>query len=117
MMKKLLPACFAVGALMSLAGASAHITGWYLSPYLLITGSLLVLVSQVFTPVGCSSPVIRRLRFQQIVGALLLVATGPLMLYLRGNEWIVSLTLAAVFQLFTAIRLPQEVEKEMGKKR
>lgn len=117
MMKKLLPACFAVGALMSLAGASAHITDWYLSPYLLITGSLLVLVSQVFTPVGCSSPVIRRLRFQQIVGALLLVATGPLMLYLRGNEWIVSLTLAAVFQLFTAIRLPQEVEKEMSKKR
>ena len=46
-----------------------------------------------------------------MMGALLLVATGPLMLFLHGNEWIVSLTLAAVIELFTSIRLPQEEEK------
>lgn len=114
-MKKLIPAFFAVGALMSLIGAATRISGWALAPYMLIVGSLLVLVAQVFTPTPCTSPVIRRLRIQQIVGALLLVAAGPLMIYLHGNEWIVSLTLAAVFELFTAIRLPQEVEKEMKK--
>lgn len=114
-MKKLIPAFFAVGAVMSLAGALAYITRWPLAPYLFMVGSLLVFVGQVFTPPVVKSPVIRRLRFQQIVGALLLVATGPLMLYFRGNEWIVSLTLAAVFELFTSIRLPQEEEKERSK--
>ena len=37
------------------------------------------------------------------------------MILLHGNEWIVSLTLAAVIELFTSIRLPQEEEKERHK--
>lgn len=117
MKKTLIPAFFAVGAVMSLGGALAYITRWPLAPYIFIVGSLLVALAQLFSPVGRTSPVIRRLRLQQIVGALLLVATGPLMLLLHGNEWIVSLTLSAVFELFTAIRLPQEVEKEMRKEK
>lgn len=116
-MKKLIPALFAVGALMVVVGAMIYITGWLLAPYILTVGALLVFVAQVFTPSEYTSPVIRRLRFQQIAGALLLLATGPLMIYLHGNEWIVSLTLAAVFELFTAIRLPQEEAKEREKQR
>lgn len=115
-MKILVSGFFAVGAVMSLGGALAYITGWWLAPYIFLVGSLLVAVAQIFTPSEGKGPVVRRLRFQQIVGALLLVATGPLMLYLDNNEWIVSLTLAAVFELFTAIRLPQEEAKEKEKK-
>ena len=33
------------------------------------------------------------------------------MIFMHGNEWIVTLTLAAVIELFTSIRLPQEEEK------
>ena len=37
---------------------------------------------------------------------------GETLIFLHGNEWIVSLTIAAVIELFTSIRLPQEEEKE-----
>ena len=33
-MKQLIPALFAVGAVMLLAGAAVYITGWPLSPYI-----------------------------------------------------------------------------------
>ena len=111
-MKNLIPAFFAVGAVMSLAGAVAYITKWPLAPYIFIVGSVLVAIAQIFYPSRADSVNVRRLRRQQVLGALLLVATGPLMIFLHGNEWIVSLTLAAVIELFTSIRLPQEEERE-----
>ena len=110
-MKTLIPAFFVVGAVMSLGGAVAYVTRWPLAPYIFIVGSLLVAVAQIFSPSEVSTPNVRRLRRQQAFGALLLVATGPLMIFLHGNEWIVSLTIAAVSELFTSIRLPQEEEK------
>ena len=30
----------------------------------------------------------------------------------RGNEWIACLTIAAILELYTAFRIPQEEEKE-----
>ena len=114
-MKKLIPAFFAVGSVMSLAGAVAYITRWPLAPYIFLIGSILVAIAQILPPSPVSNVNIRRLRRQQALGALLLVATGPLMILLHGNEWIVSLTLAAVIELFTSIRLPQEEEKERHK--
>ena len=45
----------------------------------------------------------RRLRRQQIFGALLLVLTGAFMFFTRGNEWIVSLTIAAILELYTCL--------------
>ena len=110
-MKTLIPAFFVLGAVMSLGGAVAYVTRWPLAPYIFIVGSLLVAVAQIFSPSEVSTPNVRRLRRQQAFGALLLVATGPLMIFLHGNEWIVSLTIAAVIELFTSIRLPQEEEK------
>lgn len=110
-MKTLIPAFFAVGAVMSLAGAVSYITKWPLAPYIFMVGSLLVAVAQIFSKSAYDSVNIRRLRRQQVLGALLLVATGPLMIFMHGNEWIVTLTLAAVIELFTSIRLPQEEEK------
>ena len=34
----------------------------------------------------------------------------------RGNEWIACLTIAAVLELYTAFRIPQEEAKEENKK-
>lgn len=111
-MKTLIPAFFVVGAVMSLGSAVAYITHWPLAPYFFMVGSLLVAVVQIFAPSEADSVNVRRLRRQQALGALMLVLTGPLMIFLHGNEWIVSLTIAAVIELFTSIRLPQEEEKE-----
>lgn len=51
-------------------------------------------------------------RRQQIFGALLLVLTGAFMFFTHGNEWIVSLTIAAILELYTSVRIPQEEAKE-----
>lgn len=56
--------------------------------------------------------VIRRLRRQQLMGAMLLVFTGVLMLLWHRNEWIACLSIAAVLELYTAFRIPQEEQKE-----
>ena len=72
---------------MSLAGALIYITKWPLAPYIFMVGSILVAIAQIFSPPKKSSVNIRRLHRQQVFGALLLVATGPLMIFLHGNEW------------------------------
>ena len=56
--------------------------------------------------------IIKRLRRQQIFGAVALVFTGVLMFTMKRNEWIVCLSIAAVLELYTAFRIPQELEKE-----
>ena len=45
-MKNLIPAFFAVGAVMSLAGALIYITKWPLAPYIFMVGSILVAIAQ-----------------------------------------------------------------------
>ncbi|MDE6348949.1 MAG: hypothetical protein K2L60_09940, partial [Bacteroides sp.] len=91
-MKQLIPALFVVGAVMLLAGAAVYITGWPLSPYVYTVGATLVALAQINSPSRCQTPVVKRLRRQQILGALFLLLTGAFMLFTSGNEWIVSLT-------------------------
>ena len=89
-MKQLIPALFAVGAVMLLIGAAVYVTGWQLSPYIYTIGATFVALAQINSPSKCKSPTIKRLRRQQIFGALLLVLTGAFMFFTHGNEWIVS---------------------------
>ena len=98
-MKQLVPALFAVGAIMALTGAAVYITGF-------------IALAQVNTPVKGKSKILKRLRIQQIFGALALILTGAFMFTTHGNEWIACLTIAAVLELYTAFRIPQEEAKE-----
>ena len=100
-----------VGAVMVLTGAAVYITGWTLAPYIYTIGATLFALGQINTPACVQNAIIRRLRRQQIFGALILVLTGAFMLFMHGNEWIVSLTIAAILQFYTSIRIPQEEEK------
>ena len=102
-----------VGAGVALTGASFYITGWVLAPYVYTIGATLFSLGQINTPARVQNAIVRRLRRQQIFGALILVLTGAFMLFTHGNEWIVSLTIAAILQLYTSIRIPQEEEKEL----
>jgi len=110
-MKQLIPALFAVGAVMLLIGAAVYVTGWPLSPYIYTIGAFVAL-AQINSPSKQKTPTIKRLRRQQIFGALLLVLTGAFMFFTHGNEWIVSLTIAAILELYTSVRIPQEEAKE-----
>lgn len=89
-MKQLIPALFVVGAIMALAGAAVFITGWAYAPYIYTVGAGFIALAQVNTPIKGKSKTLKRLRIQQIFGALALILTGAFMFTTRGNEWSLS---------------------------
>lgn len=114
-MKQLIPALFTVGAVMALVGAAVYITKWPYAPYIYTIGAGFVALAQINTPTKVKSKNLRRLRVQQIFGAIALVLTGAFMFTTHGNEWIACLTIAAILELYTAFRIPQEEEKGLSK--
>lgn len=112
-MKKVHQVIQVLGAVLLLVGAMLQITRWEVSPYLYTIGAVMFAYVQV---VVCryegKNLIVRRLRRQQILGAVLLVFAGVLMFITRHNEWVLCLSAAAVLQLYTAFRIPSELEKE-----
>ena len=103
------------GAVLLLAGAVLQITRWELAPYLYTLGAVMFGYVQVMgNRYDGRNFIIKRLRRQQIFGAVALVFTGVLMFTMKRNEWIVCLSIAAVLELYTAFRIPQELEKELS---
>ena len=82
-MKQLVPALFGVGAVMALTGAAVFITGWIYAPYIYTIGAGFIALAQVNTPVKGKSKTLKRLRVQQIFGALALILTGAFMFTTR----------------------------------
>jgi len=104
-----------VGAVLLLAGAMLQITRWEFSPYIYITGAVMFAYIQVMSRYDGKNLIVRRLRRQQILSAVLLVFAGVLMFVTRHNEWVLCLTVAAILQLYTAFRIPAELDKEQKK--
>lgn len=101
-----------VGAVLLLVGAMLQITRWELSPILYTIGAVMFAYVQVMSRYEGKNLVVRRLRRQQILGAVLLVFAGVLMFVTKHNEWVLCLTVAAILELYTAFRIPSELEKE-----
>ena len=101
-----------VGAVLLFVGAMLQITRWELSPILYTVGAVMFAYVQVMSRYDGKNLIVRRLRRQQILGAVLLVFAGVLMFVTRHNEWVLCLSVAAVLQLYTAFRIPSELEKE-----
>ena len=97
-----------IGALLLLAGAALMITGWTLAPYLFCVGALLFAAMQMTDRYEGQDITVKRLRRQQLIGSLMLLVTGVLMFVERHNGWIVTLTIAALIQLYTAFRMPEK---------
>lgn len=111
-MKKNYTYLMMAGAILLLLGAMLQITRWELSPVIYTIGAVLFAYVQVMDGYQGQNLIIRRLRRQQLLGAVLLVFTGVLMFVMKRNEWIVCLTIAAILELYTAFRIPAEMEKE-----
>ena len=101
-----------VGAVLLLVGAVLQITRWEFSPVIYTLGAVMFAYVQVMSRYEGKNLIVRRLRRQQILGAVLLVFAGVLMFVTRHNEWVLCLTVAAILQLYTAFRIPAELEKE-----
>ena len=101
-----------VGAVLLLVGAMLQITRWELSPIIYTIGAVMFAYVQVMSRYEGKNLIVRRLRRQQILGAVLLVFAGVLMFVTKHNEWVLCLTVAAILELYTAFRIPSELEKE-----
>lgn len=102
----------ATGAVFLFIGLVLQFIRLELAPYIYLAGATAFAYVQVMSRYEGKNIIIRRLRRQQIMGAMVLVFTGVMMLVWNHNEWIAGLTIAAVLELYTAFRIPQEEAKE-----
>ena len=128
-MNKLINIIMTIGGVLLLVGAMVMITGWEYAPYLYLFGSVLFASAQMSDRYDGDDLILKRLRSQQVLGAILLVVTGCLMLsgeyhqklmfnntmndtiksllltLTAKNSWIVTLCLAALFELYSSFRI------------
>lgn len=111
---------YCIGGILLLVGAVMPLFLVHVSvtPYVFCAGTLMFSSMQLLAAYEGDDFVVRRLRRQQILGALLLVASGVLFLlghlqpaWLQGDEWLLLLTIAAVLEVYTAFRLPAALAK------
>lgn len=119
-----------VGGCIALLGAVLYITGWSWVPYLYLFGAVLFAAAQITDRYTGTDKTVKRLRAQQVTGAVFLVLAGVMMFadpwhvsvfqnqqmnptlrtvllsLTRPNSWILFLVIAALFELYPAFRLP-----------
>ncbi len=124
-----------VGGVLLLFGAAVFITGWDYAPFIYLAGSLMFAAGQFADRYTGDDKIIKRLRFQQVLGACFLLLTAALMFadgihsmlltdntispglrsfllgLTRKNNWIVTLSIGAVFELYSSFRL-DHISKE-----
>ena len=112
MMKKLQQVLYILGGILLVVGAALYITPWSWAPYTYIVGSFMFGAMQMLDRYTGKNLILRRLRRQQLLGAVALMLTGVLMLTCKHNEWILCMLVGCLTELYTAFRIPQEYEKE-----
>lgn len=124
------------GGIMLLFGAAVYITGWEYAPLLFVIGTALFVTGQFSNRYEGNDLIMKRLRGQQVLGAFFLVLTALLMYsgpfhesvllndeinpkvrsflieLTRRNNWIVTLTIASLFELYPAFRMESR-QKEL----
>lgn len=88
------------------------------APFVFALGAIVFGCTQISDRYDGENFVIRRLRRQQVMGALLLIVTAYLMISeyfqwspFRGSEWKVTLMIAAFLELYTIFRIDHESKK------
>ena len=125
-----------VGAALLLFGAAVYITGWSYAPYMYLVGSIMFAIGQFADRYEGDDKIMKRLRAQQVTGAVFLLITGVLMFsegihswllnnasmgtnlrsilleLTRRNNWIVTLSIGAVFELYSSFRMDSISKKQ-----
>lgn len=129
-LSKLQTAVFLAGALLMVVGAGASLLGWFLAPYVFALGALGFASMQMLQRYDGSNFVIRRLRRIMLLSDVLFLVSALLMFANQGNplhldaityvkyvhnNWVMSLLIAAILQLYTTHRIGHELEKEAKK--
>ena len=100
------------GAVLIIVGLVLYVPRVAAAPFLFAAGSLMFAVVQCMSSYEGTDVNVRRLRRQQVLGAVLIVAAAALMIagicgwhYARHNEWILVLTVGAVFWVYSTLRI------------
>ncbi len=121
MLNKTQTAIYRLGGLLLLAGAllPTLLADTRPAPYVYALGALMFCSMQLADRCPGTGITVRRLRRQQVLGACCLLVAAGLMFCsqygwgpLRGAEWQVALAIGAVLEVYSAFRLPAELEKE-----
>lgn len=112
-------AIFMTGAVMLIVGAAIYLPYPILGFALFAIGSVAFGSMQMLQRYDGHNFVINRLRRQQMLGAIAFMISACLMCmktfhigFAQGNEWVVAMAVGCVLELYTALRLPSELEKE-----
>lgn len=109
---------FWAGGLLLVTGAALPLFIPTIAPYVFTAGALLFCSIQMSDRYEGTNLVIKRLRRQQLLGALMLLVTAALMftshLNLRpfnADEWKVTLMIATLLEAYSTIRLDKEANR------
>lgn len=102
---------YKLGGVALLVGAALKIVYPVYASYIYILGAILFATMQFIGRERGGNHALRRLVFQQQLGGIAFIAAGILMFTHTRNEWVVVLFIGALFELYTAFRIPQEIEK------
>lgn len=108
---KIIKALYSLGAIALLFGAVSRMFLPEYYAYIYIIGATIFSVMQfLLRPRNCSVA-LRRLVMQQQLAGLLFIGAGVLMFTHTHNEWMMVLTCGALIELYTAYRIPQELNR------
>lgn len=110
-MTKTIQFLYYVGAVALLVGAASWLFLPGIYSYIYISGAVLFALTQFLLRVRHTDTVVRRLVTQQQLGGIMLVAAGVLMFTHDHNEWVAIMLCGAFMELYTAFRIPNEIEK------
>lgn len=112
---------FRLSAILFVVGLGLHLFMPTAGMIIYVVGILGFSAMQFLAGYDGDDLVIRRLRRQQLMSCVFFIISAACMfmqdmrfgpIELRRNIWTIFLTVGCVFQLYTAFRLPQEIEKQ-----
>jgi len=101
---------FYIAAFCVLGGAILHFIQWFFAPYLFALGAAGIAVSFLTQPVKDMDFRQKRLHRYNIVAGLLLIFSSTLM-FADRKEWVICLTISAIFLLYSSFASPENKEK------
>ncbi len=111
---------YLLGGMLLLVGAAMPLIpgATTTAPYVFALGAVMFASMQMTAAYEGNDFTVRRLRGQQILGAVLLLVAAAMLVMktlgyglFQGDEWKIVLTIAAIFETYTAFRLPAALKK------
>lgn len=108
-----------IGGILLVVGALLPLFLPNIAPYIFAIGALLFTPAQMLDRYEGRNLIIRRLRRQQVIGALLFIVTAAMMIMehlqlrpFRGGEWKIALLIAVFIEIYTLFRIDNELKRE-----